>query len=204
VAAILIGIFAIAKTPVNARYKDAFREQVVIKGLESVLQNMDFRPAECLDEAIIKASGLFRGYNTYNGNDFLAAEYKGIPFTQSDVHLAEEHEETYTDRDGDVYGWIEADTRFHIRMHNACDNPFLLEFLERLQRHFDSVSLLIVPAYIQKNKKAANDEHRDMIRHIGAGDGPRAREVARLQRTRVRGFMESVRNLPVASVPRLA
>jgi DNA-binding GntR family transcriptional regulator len=96
------------------------------------------------------------------------------------------------DGDDDIYRWIEADTDFHIRMHKACDNPFLLEFLERLQTYFDSVSLLIIPMYIQKNKKAANNEHRDMINYIRAGNSPKAREVAQLQRVRVRRFMESI------------
>ncbi len=93
----------------------------------------------------------------------------------------------------DVCRWIEADTEFHLAMHRACDNPFLREFLERLQSHFDSVSLLVIPMYIQKNMESANDEHRAMIRHIRAGDGRRAREVAQLQRKRIRGFMERLR-----------
>jgi hypothetical protein len=111
-AVILIVLFWIMKLPMNARYKDAFREQVVVKGLSSVLQSMDFRPGEKLDEAIIKASALFPKYDIYSGNDYLAAEYKGIHFTQSDVCLAEEYEETYTDRDGEIRTRVKTTTIF--------------------------------------------------------------------------------------------
>lgn len=101
------------------------------------------------------------------------------------------------DRDGDIYRWIETDTEFHIRLHKACDNPFLLEFLERLHSHFNSVSLLVIPMYIQENRKTANDEHRDMIRHIRAGNGPGAREAAQRQRMRIRDFMEGMQKCGV-------
>jgi hypothetical protein len=84
----------------NKRYKDAFKEQVVVKGLASVLENMDFRPTEKLDESVVKASRMFK-FNEYSGNDYLSAEYHGIKFTQSDIHLEESQEETYTDSDGD-------------------------------------------------------------------------------------------------------
>jgi hypothetical protein len=108
----LVAAFWIAKAPMNKRYKDAFKEQVVVKGLESVLANMDFRPAEKLDERIVKASQMFK-FNTYSGNDYLSAEYHGIRFTQSDVHLQESWEETYTDDDGDTRTRTKYVTIFH-------------------------------------------------------------------------------------------
>jgi hypothetical protein len=115
-AVILIGLFWLAKWPMNLRYKEAFRQQIVAKGLESVLQNMDFRPGERLDEKLVVASGLFPKYDTYSGNDFLAAEYKGIRFTQSDVHLAEDREETYTDKNGDFQTRVKSVTIFRGRV----------------------------------------------------------------------------------------
>jgi|GEM_PF-6548656 hypothetical protein len=69
--------FWLAKVPVNARYKRAFKEEVVAKGLESVLSNMDFRAEEKLAEALVKESALFPHHDIYNGNDYLSAEYNG-------------------------------------------------------------------------------------------------------------------------------
>ena len=102
VAGILLISFWLAKVPVNRRYKSAFKEQVVVKGLQSVLDNMDFKPKAKLDESLIKAAALFPRYDIYNGNDYLAADYHGRRFVMSDVHLQEEREETYRDDDGDL------------------------------------------------------------------------------------------------------
>jgi hypothetical protein len=110
---VLIAVFWIAKAPMNRRYKEAFKEQVVVKGLESVLTNIDFRPSEKLDAAIVKGSQMFKYYNTYSGNDYLSAEYHGIRFTQSDVHLQEAEEETYTDDDGERHTRTKYTTIFH-------------------------------------------------------------------------------------------
>lgn len=101
-AGILLIVFWLAKLPVNMRYKRVFKEQVVATSLQSVLSNMDFKPEAKLDEATVKASALFPRYDIYNGNDYLAADYHGRHFIQSDVHLQEEREETYRDDDGEL------------------------------------------------------------------------------------------------------
>lgn len=87
----LVGMvaFRLTKASISKKYEDAFREQIVIKGLEGVLKNMDLRPGEKLDEGIIKASRLFGQYHSYSGNDYLSATYNSIRFMQSDVHLRE-------------------------------------------------------------------------------------------------------------------
>lgn len=100
-AGIVVIVFWIAKLPTNQRYKDAFKEEVVKRSLSSVLDNMDFRPNEKLDEVIVKASELFPKYDTYSGNDYLKADYHGHQFIQSDVRLQEMQEESYWD-DGDL------------------------------------------------------------------------------------------------------
>ena len=102
VAAIILIGFWLAKVPVNLRYKNAFKEQVVAKGLQSVLDNVDFQPANKLDESIIRAAALFPQYDIYSGNDYLAADYHGHHFIQSDVHLQEEREETYRNSDDEL------------------------------------------------------------------------------------------------------
>ena len=87
--------------------------------------------------------------------------------------------------------WVDIDTEFHQRMHQECDNPFLVDVLERLQHQFDSVSLLILPVYFT-DMVQANNEHRDMVKHIGKGDAVKARDVAQKQRLRLRKMLETV------------
>lgn len=101
-AAVVLIVFWVKKAPVKARYNNEFKEQVVIKGLESVLSNLFFRPKEKLDEALVKAAALFPGYDIYSGNDYLTADYNGHHFVQSDIHLQEMREETYRDDDGNI------------------------------------------------------------------------------------------------------
>lgn len=100
-AGILLIGFWVAKAPAKARYKNAFKEEVVKKELSSVLSNMDFRPQEKLDGALVKAAALFPNYDSYSGNDYLAADYHRHHFVQSDIHLQEKREEIYFDDDGD-------------------------------------------------------------------------------------------------------
>ena len=101
-SAVVLIVFWAKKAPVKARYKTAFKEQVVVKGLESVLDNIFFRPQQKLDEALVKAAALFPRYDVYTGNDYLAADYNGHHFIQSDISLQEKREETYRDDDGNI------------------------------------------------------------------------------------------------------
>ncbi|MCM0761241.1 MULTISPECIES: DUF3137 domain-containing protein [Sporomusa] len=94
--------FWLAKTSVKLRYKRMFKELIVTGELEAVLDNLDFQPEAKLDEALVKAAALFPHYDIYYGNDYLAADYHGRHFIQSDIHLQEEREETYRDDDGEL------------------------------------------------------------------------------------------------------
>lgn len=101
-AALIVVAFETYKAPTKVAYKQAFKEIVVIKGLEAVLTNMDFRPEEKLDESIVRAAGLFPEFNIYTGNDYLAADYEGRHFIQSDIGLLQKKVETYRDKDGEM------------------------------------------------------------------------------------------------------
>jgi len=110
-AVVILIVFWIKKAPVKARYKSAFKEGVVTKGLDSVFKNMDFRPKETLNEDIVKSAALFPNYDVYSGNDYLAAEYNGHRFVQSDINLQQRREERYWD-DGKLKTRIVYDTIF--------------------------------------------------------------------------------------------
>lgn len=101
-AAIVLIVFAVLKAPANQRYKRAFKEQIVTKELEAVLDHVNFRPEESLKESQVRESGLFPVYNLFSGNDYVEADYKGHHFIQSDIRLQQEKEETYLDDEGDI------------------------------------------------------------------------------------------------------
>lgn len=94
--------------------------------------------------------------------------------------------------DDDIPLWIDLDTSFHSDLHRLCDNPFLLESLDRLQTHFDSVSLFAVPLYHRDTKDIANSEHRDMVRYIREGNPVKARVAAQNQRLRIRTILKKL------------
>lgn len=91
--------------------------------------------------------------------------------------------------------WVDIDTRFHDTLHELCENQFLLEAITHLKNHFNYVSIYITPFYI--DKRVANREHRDLIRHIRNGDAVAAREVAQRQRRRIRNQLVEVVNVDV-------
>ncbi|RBP66747.1 uncharacterized protein DUF3137 [Alkalibaculum bacchi] len=86
----------------SSRYRDSFKDEIVKKRLEEVFKQVDFRPNEKIDESNIEESQLFTSYDRYNGNDYLSASCQNKRFIQSDVHLEEEYEATYTDDDGNT------------------------------------------------------------------------------------------------------
>lgn len=101
-ALIVLGIVWAMIAPVKRRYQETFKEAIVRTGLESVLQNLDFRPNETLDHAVVQSTELFSDYDHYSGNDYLEADYRGRHFIQSDIHLQKEKEETYFDQEGNL------------------------------------------------------------------------------------------------------
>ncbi|MDR0963941.1 MAG: DUF3137 domain-containing protein [Clostridium sp.] len=102
VSIILAAILQVNSSKAKSAYDQIFKETIVITGLESVLQNMQFDPKSKLDDQVVKNCNLFSGYDAVTGNDLLTADYQGRHFTQSDIKLTETHEETYEDKDGDL------------------------------------------------------------------------------------------------------
>jgi hypothetical protein len=100
IGVILVGVLSFYTDWKGKKYRRDFKELVARAVLESVLDSVDYRPNERFDDYTVKASGLFDSCDTYNGGDYLIAEYKGRRFTQSDLRLQEEYEAR--DSDGDT------------------------------------------------------------------------------------------------------
>ena len=89
-------------TPLQAKYQNVFKQEVVRKELEAFLTVHTYEPYGKLDEAIVRECRLFPPYDHYNGNDFLIATRGDRSFMFSDLKLVKESERTYTDSDGDI------------------------------------------------------------------------------------------------------
>ena len=116
VAIAIIIVTAIKISAVNKEYTASFKENIVKAELESVLQNVDYKPAERFNDYTIKTSGLFPGYDSSSGNDYFSADYNGRRYTMSDVHLEDKEEYTTTDSDGDSHTETRYTTLFRGRM----------------------------------------------------------------------------------------
>ena len=100
IGVILVGALSFYTDWKGKKYRRDFKELVARALLESILDNVDYRPAERFDDETIRASGLFDSCDTFSGGDYLIAEHKGRRFTQSDLCLQEEYEAR--DSDGDT------------------------------------------------------------------------------------------------------
>ncbi|MFA7185348.1 MAG: DUF3137 domain-containing protein [Victivallales bacterium] len=142
------------KLSAGRKYKSVFKDQVVKTGLESVLSDMKFDPNRTLDEKAVLDSQLFPKYDIYNGNDYLSATYGQTHFTQSDIHLIEEREELYRDKDGEWNTRIKHVTLFRGRLaafdYDAISNEPVFVFDRRGNRFKKGVTETELHAFNKK------------------------------------------------------
>ena len=79
--------YVLTGLPMRLRYNSEFKEQVVRTGLEELLDNVDYRPDECMPSIEVIGTGIFDRADSVNGNDLITADHGRIHFTQSDVFL---------------------------------------------------------------------------------------------------------------------
>ena len=80
------------------KFSLAFKNTYVLKSLQSIFENLDYRPESGLKRDIIANTKMMNMGDRYSSNDYIYGTYKGISVTQADVHIEEEH--TTTDSDG--------------------------------------------------------------------------------------------------------
>ena len=75
----------------RSRYRAGFKENLVKAELSKIFGNVQYEPGGALDEESMRELGFFANWDLMNGNDLLAAEYKGIRFSQCDLVMREKY-----------------------------------------------------------------------------------------------------------------
>ena len=86
IAGILLAALSFYTGQKGKTYREGFKEKVARALLESILDDVDYRPGEYFNDVTVRACGLFGGNKIVcNGADYLTASYWGRPFTQDDL-----------------------------------------------------------------------------------------------------------------------
>ena len=101
VGLVLTFIIALICTAKPAKeYSLAFKNYFVKASLEKIFTNLKYQPDNGISHTTIASTNMMRMGDRYSSNDLVTGNYKTIGFTQSDVHIEEEH--TTTDSDGNT------------------------------------------------------------------------------------------------------
>ena len=73
-------------------YSLAFKSYFVKSALANIFTNLNYQPDNGISRATIASTNMMRMGDRYSSNDLVTGNYKTIGFTQSDVHIEEEHE----------------------------------------------------------------------------------------------------------------
>ena len=73
-------------------YYLAFKSYFVKSALANIFTNLNYQPDNGISRATIASTNMMRMGDRYSSNDLVTGNYKTIGFTQSDVHIEEEHE----------------------------------------------------------------------------------------------------------------
>ena len=83
----------------NYKAFNTFYKEHVVRGiLEEVFTDLEFSPKRGIPRETVYGTGMIQTGDTYSSNDLITGKYRGVGFTQSDVHI----EETSTDSDGNT------------------------------------------------------------------------------------------------------
>lgn len=93
-AGILLLIFWARKVQKN--YADTYKQSIVRESLGEIFTDVSFFPHMGISRETVKATEMMYTGDRFTSNDLVNAKYNGIPFSQSDVHIEEEH----TDSEG--------------------------------------------------------------------------------------------------------
>ena len=116
IALVVMGFATYKSNGLSNKYNTSFKENIVKSELESVFQNLDYKPNERFNDLTVKTCGICPGYDRSSGSDYFTADYKGRRYTQSDLHLEREEQYETTDSDGNSHTETRYVTVFRGRM----------------------------------------------------------------------------------------
>ena len=83
----------VTKKP-RQRYRAAFKDAFVKRSLESVFTDLRYEPEQGIPYETIAATKMMYMGDRFHSEDYIHARYRNVRFTQSDVHIEEEHQST--------------------------------------------------------------------------------------------------------------
>lgn len=94
--AVIIGVILklIIATKAENEYSKAYKDYFVKSGLKNIFTDIRYTPDKGIAESTIANTRMMYMGDRYNSNDLISAKYKGINFTQADVHIEEERQST--------------------------------------------------------------------------------------------------------------
>ena len=97
---VVIGVIvsALVMRKPRQRYREAFKQSLVRRSLESVFTDLEYEPKLGISYETIASTEMMNMGDRFHSEDYVCAMYRDIRFEQSDVHIEEEH--TSTDSDG--------------------------------------------------------------------------------------------------------
>lgn len=96
VIGIIVSVLVMRKP--RQRYRDAYKQALVRRSLESVFTDLEYEPELGISYETIASTKMMNMGDRFHSEDYISAMYRNIRFEQSDVHIEEEH--TTTDSDG--------------------------------------------------------------------------------------------------------
>jgi len=172
--------FNISRTPIRAAIRllkeDGLVELVPNKGtfVKSFTKNdiiLCLEMAECLE-----------GMATY----LVAEKYKLGDLVKSNFNNLKKLEKKMNDalEVSNLSVWSKCDEEFHNQIIKLCGNYYIMNEYERVKTHLNCVLWFITPLHI--DKRVSTNEHQMIIEAICEKDPDKARQIAQIQRNRVR------------------
>ncbi|MEA4881301.1 MAG: DUF3137 domain-containing protein [Synergistaceae bacterium] len=87
---------------VRRQYNEAFKKTLVASELSKVFDKVAYEPHRCLEAREVANLGFFVKPDSWGGNDYMEAEYRGVRFRQSDLVLQKITKVQETDDEGET------------------------------------------------------------------------------------------------------
>ena len=81
------------------KYENTYKDYFVLTSLKTIFKDVEYSPRMGMSPEVLRGTGMISTGDRYTSNDFIKAKYKDVGFSQADVHIEEEHE----DSDGDTH-----------------------------------------------------------------------------------------------------
>ncbi|MCI8598809.1 MAG: GntR family transcriptional regulator [Lachnospiraceae bacterium] len=168
------------------------REAIRLLEMEGLVENI---PKKGPYVKVFTKEELLLCYEVLDGLDGMLSYNLATRFANKDITL-EETSVLHEYMDGmdqcllkkDNLKWVQFDNSFHQALKNLSNNSILIDSINRFEVQFHYVSINYILPY--DDWSLSNDEHREIVRYIEAGDPANARIATQNQKKRIRDLLK--------------